>query len=133
VLGEVLQHMPRPAGIEIEVADALSDLKLTGEREALHLVLRNLHENAVEHMPQGGRVIWRSCAGGLCVEDEGPGIPPEEMARVTERFFRGRHKSASGTGLGLTIATMAAARLGARLRIENREDRPGVRAALVWG
>ncbi|HQS48449.1 MAG TPA: two-component sensor histidine kinase, partial [Xanthobacteraceae bacterium] len=52
--------------------------------------------------------------------------------RVTERFFRGRNKSASGSGLGLTIASMAARRLGARIELENREARPGLRAALMW-
>lgn len=132
LLKEIAQEAPSRSGVRVEIADDLCGLSLAGEAEALHLVLRNLHENALAHMPEGGRVAWRRWAGGLCVEDEGPGIPPEELERVTERFFRGRHKSAMGTGLGLTIAAMAAARLGARLVIENRGDARGVRAGLCW-
>lgn len=133
LIAEIVGQVPTPAGVEVEIAGDLTGLILRGEPEALHLVLRNLHENAVEHMPQGGRIRWRRDGAGLVVEDEGPGIPEEELTRVTERFFRGRHKSASGTGLGLTIAAMAAARLGARLILDNRTDRAGIRAGLLLG
>ncbi|MFG1412923.1 MAG: ATP-binding protein [Pseudomonadota bacterium] len=132
LLREVAQLSAVPARIGVSLDPALDALRLKGDRETLHLVLRNLHENAIEHMPEGGSIIWRRLPNGLCVEDEGPGIPEEELPRVTERFFRGRNKSASGSGLGLTIASMAARRLGARIELENREARPGLRAALMW-
>ena len=96
-------------------------------------MLRNLHENAIAHMPEGGAIAWRRLPDGLCVEDEGPGIPEEELPRVTERFFRGHNRSASGSGLGLTIAGMAAARLGLRIALGNRTDRRGLRADMTWG
>ncbi len=133
LLREIVQQASARPGVEVAVDAALDGLPLSGGREALHLVLRNLHENAVEHMGGAGRVSWRRTADGLCVEDEGPGIPPEELPRVAERFYRGRHRSASGSGLGLTIASLAAARAGARLRLENRADRSGLRAVLAWG
>jgi len=128
---EITQQTPTPAAVRVTVAPELDGLLLTAPREALHLALRNLHENAVEHMPAGGRILWRPVADGLCVEDEGPGIPAEELPRITERFFRGRRKSAAGSGLGLTIAEMAAASAGARLGFENRAE-GGLRASLLW-
>lgn len=134
VLRDVVASLPLPAGTTVTVDPALDGLRVPAEREMLHLVLRNLHENAVEHMPAGGRIAWAPLPGGLglAVEDEGPGIPDEELALVTRRFWRGRHRSASGTGLGLTIAEMAARRLGARLGFANRSDRSGLRCALAW-
>ncbi|MFG1303425.1 ATP-binding protein [Xanthobacter autotrophicus] len=132
LLRDIVRQTARPGATQVVLEDALDALKLKGDREALHLMLRNLHENAVEHMAGGGTIAWRPCAGGLCVEDEGPGIPEEELPLVTRRFYRGRSRSGSGSGLGLTIATMAAARAGARLTLENRGDRHGLRATVVW-
>jgi len=132
LLREVAHLSAAPARIDVSVDPALDGLRLKGDRETLHLVLRNLHENAIAHMPNGGSVAWRRLPDGLCVEDEGPGIPEDELPRVTERFFRGRNRSASGSGLGLTIASMAAARVGARIALENRNGPGGLRAGLVW-
>ena len=125
------------AGPQVSVAidPALRDLTIRASREVLTLALRNLHENAVQHSPVGGKIIWRATASGLgiAIEDEGPGIPEDEMALVTQRFFRGRHKSALGTGLGLAIADAAARRMGASLRLSNRLDRSGLRAEIELG
>lgn len=124
-----VQHVP------VEIEPRLRELNLQASRELLTLVLRNLHENAVQHSPAGGTVTWRLTADGrgIAIEDEGPGIPEDELALVTQRFFRGRHKSALGTGLGLAIAEAAARRMGASLRLNNRLDRPGLRAAIETG
>jgi signal transduction histidine kinase len=76
-------------------------------------VLRNLLENAANYSPEGGRVtVTATAANGrfrLRVQDQGPGIPPEDLTRVFERFYRvdkartrdGRDPG--GTGLGLSI------------------------------
>jgi two-component system sensor histidine kinase QseC len=132
LLREIIHQAPARAGVTVQLDPALNGLLLKGNREGLHLTLRNLHENAVEHMAGEGHIAWRRTPDGLCVEDEGPGIPPEELPRVTERFFRGRHRSASGSGLGLAIANLAASRAGARLRLENRTERRGLRAHVAW-
>lgn len=127
-----MRQTSKPATAHVVVDDALDAVKLKGDHEALHLMLRNLHENAVEHMAGGGTIAWRPGAGGLCVENEGPGIPEDELPLVTRRFYRGRSRSGAGSELGLTIATMAAARAGARLTLENRRDGAGLRATIVW-
>ena len=121
--------------VSISLDPALRSVTIQASRELLTLALRNLHENAVQHSPAGGRIVWRATASGhgIAIEDEGPGIPEDEMALVTQRFFRGRHKSAIGTGLGLAIADAAARRLGASLRLSNRADRSGLRAEIEIG
>lgn len=124
-----VQHAP------VKIEPRLRELNLQASRELLTLALRNLHENAVQHSPAGGTVTWRMTADGrgIAIEDEGPGIPEDELALVTQRFFRGRHKSALGTGLGLAIAEAAVRRMGASLHLNNRLDRLGLRAAIETG
>lgn len=138
IAGELLDEIidgsrPAPDGIRIERDPDLYTLSIRADREMLKLALRNLHENAVGHMPGGGTVAWRAARGGngVLVEDEGPGIPGEELPHVTQRFYRGRHKSSAGTGLGLAIAELAAERLGGRLDLKNRDDRAGLSAAVL--
>lgn len=140
-LGQVLEEVVgtlRPApgsGLRVEVAPALRGRMVRADREALSLALRNLHENALHHMPGGGTVRWGLEAAGdaVFVEDEGPGIPPEELPLVTRRFFRGRHKSASGSGLGLAIVELALRQCGAALRLRNRPEGHGLRAEILLG
>lgn len=125
-------HQPARPGISVEIEHRLDALALKADRETLHLVLRNLHENALQHVTPPGGIRWRRLPNGICVEDDGPGIPEDELPRVTERFFRGRNKSLSGSGLGLTIATLAAARMGARLELANRVDGTGLCVRILW-
>lgn len=135
--GELLDEIidgSRTAGasVRIDVDPALYALSVRTNREMLKLALRNLHENALEHMSGGGTVVWRAApdGDGVLVEDEGPGIPDDELALVTQRFYRGRHKSRAGTGLGLAITELAAKRLGGRLMLKNRGDAAGLSAAI---
>jgi two-component system phosphate regulon sensor histidine kinase PhoR len=82
---------------------------LMADPAKLHDVLRNLIENAVNYTPEGGTVrVEASMADGrfhLVVSDTGPGIPPEDLTRVFERFYRVDKSRArpGGTGLGLAI------------------------------
>lgn len=134
MLAEIIATAPPLSpNLRVEIDPALSDLKLPGARETWMLALRNVHENAVHHMPDGGTVCWRPTEDGtgIMVQDQGPGIPEDELDLVTQRFYRGRHKSTSGTGLGLTIVAIAAKRLGAELLLRNRSDETGLQAAFV--
>jgi two-component system, OmpR family, sensor histidine kinase QseC len=134
---EIVGMQPvRDHRIHVVVDPALDETFFIASEELLVLALRNLHENAVHHMPGGGTVRWHVKHDVqntiVSVEDEGPGIPEEELALVTRRFFRGRHKSASGSGLGLAIVELALRASGASLNLANRTDRSGLRAEIIW-
>lgn len=130
VLRDVIATCATPAGIEVEVDPDLELAFLPGPPEILHLALRNLHENALDHARS--RVSWHRTIDdrGVLVEDDGPGIADDELALVTTRFYRGRNKSVSGSGLGLTIADMAASRLKTELLLRNRDNHSGLRVEL---
>lgn len=85
----------------------------------LDQILDVLIDNALIHAP--GRVeVWSTANGEqatLSVRDHGPGIPPDEQAKVTERFFRGRSAPAGGSGLGLAIARELAERWGGGIEV----------------
>ncbi|MFC3207598.1 ATP-binding protein [Aquamicrobium soli] len=134
LLREVVAECVVPAGLSIEVDPELDGLSLKADRESLHLIVRNLHENAIAHTTAPGRIRWAALTegNGIAVTDEGPGIPDDELPLVMQRFYRGRSRTASGTGLGLTIAKLAADRVGARLSLKNRNDRPGLCCTLAW-
>lgn len=121
-------------GVTIEVLPDLHALQLDIEPELFALAVRNLMENAVNHSPPGGTVrCWAVRDGGnmrIVIEDEGPGIPDDEMPKVTDRFFRGRNKAAVGSGLGLAIVELALGRSGWRLLLENNAA-GGLRAAIA--
>ncbi|SDY12610.1 Signal transduction histidine kinase [Amycolatopsis xylanica] len=81
---------------------------VSADRARLHQVLLNLLDNAARHGPAGGEVGVEARVLGdhvvIEVRDEGPGIRPEDHARVFERFTRGERAGGGGTGLGLNIA-----------------------------
>jgi signal transduction histidine kinase len=70
---------------------------------------------------EGGQVVLtlRNEEGGLglSVEDNGPGIPEDELPRVFERFYRGSHRQISGSGLGLSIVKQATLTLGGTVAV----------------
>jgi signal transduction histidine kinase len=92
----------------------------------LHTLLRNLLSNALKYNNEGGqvRVLGRSMAGGymLRVEDDGPGIAPDNVPLLFDRFRRFHAtgpKAPEGYGLGLPIAKTIASFHGAALRVES--------------
>lgn len=100
----------------------------------LRSVLDNLIENALRYTPEGGVVDVRLVSDGarpaIEVIDTGPGIPPDLLGRVFDRFFRVPGSQARGSGLGLSIAQAAAQRCGLRILLRNREDRSGLVARI---
>jgi signal transduction histidine kinase len=94
-------------------------------------VLDVLIDNALTYAPGPIEVTASAGAGKavVSVADRGPGIPPDEVARVTERFFRGRGASPGGSGLGLAIARELAERWDGGLDV--RGDGGGTRID-VW-
>lgn len=100
---------------------------LLGDERELISAFSNLVSNAVRYTPEGGsiKVIWRASHDGgaeFVVQDSGPGIAPEHLPRLTERFYRvdrSRSRETGGTGLGLAIVKHVATRHQAQLAIES--------------
>ncbi len=112
LVGEALEMLRPLAGIkdirirnEIEGAD-LPEVPADGDR--IQQVLSNLVGNAVKHTPEGGEVRLSAQVDErhlvVRVEDTGPGIPPEDLERVFDRFWRAGRRKERGIGLGLAIA-----------------------------
>jgi two-component system sensor histidine kinase QseC len=105
------------------------------DRVLFELAARNLLENALQLSPANGTVRLSTVCDGqwarICIEDDGPGIPDDELDQVRERFFRGRHKSAGGSGLGLAIVSAALDRADAALRLGRPASGCGLRAEIV--
>ena len=100
--------------LRLEV-DGDETLKVEGDSLFLRQAVANLIDNAVKYSPVGGTLAVRVRSGDanhvtIEVQDHGPGIPPEDRARVFERFYRvdkSRHRESGGVGLGLAIAKWA--------------------------
>jgi signal transduction histidine kinase len=108
---------------------------LRGDAELLRQLLLNLVRNSLHVSSPGGRVEMsaRQVDSGweLVVEDEGPGLPEDELERIFDRFVRYEKGTSSeqGHGLGLAICKSIAALHGGSIRAENRPDRSGLRVS----
>lgn len=118
-----------------EIDEALFHCRIRVSPDAFHMALRNLTENALQHTPSNAPLRWSLVPGTrgvlLTLEDSGPGIAEDELQMVTQRFYRGRNKSAIGSGLGLAIAQTALEKDGFSLHLENRTPEPGLRAQII--
>jgi signal transduction histidine kinase len=107
-------------------------LTIPGDRDLIFQMVSNLLDNAVKFAPEGGRVSLEAAKAGGAVEvavtDNGPGVPPEDHARVFERFYRGGAGQTPGFGLGLSLVAAAAERHGAALRLEDAA--PGLKVVI---
>jgi two-component system phosphate regulon sensor histidine kinase PhoR len=114
----------KPQEIKFLVEDAVA---VTGSPSELHSAVFNLIGNAIRYTPADKSILvqWRRASDGeaiLSVQDTGPGISPEHIPRLTERFYRvdrSRSRETGGTGLGLAIVKHVAQRHGAELTIES--------------
>jgi signal transduction histidine kinase len=111
--------------VELHSGVAACDPIVYGDAEMLHRVFDNLLRNAVTHAAQGGWVgiAVSVVAGEICirVEDRGPGVPDEDLARLFEPFYRGPRLAARiGHGLGLAIARQIVENHHGRIEAANR-------------
>ena len=106
--------------VETEVEPLLP--RVLADPARAHLALGNLLQNALEHTPAGGNVAVRVTPAGatvrFAVADSGPGIPPEHLGRVFDRFFQ-VPGSQGGAGLGLAIAKEIVQAHGGTIGIES--------------
>jgi signal transduction histidine kinase len=117
--------------VRVEVPADLPPLR--ADRERVHQVLVNLLDNAVRFTPPGGEVrVSASRTGSVCeirVEDTGPGIPPEHLPFLFERFYRvdqARSRGEGGTGIGLAIARSVVEAHGGRIWAQSEVGRGSV-------
>ena len=123
--GERWQGPADASGHRLEVEAGAPGVRAWGARGDLDAILDNLVENALNYSPSGRAVTvsWGSAAGQafVAVADEGPGIAPQDRARVFERFYRGdAGRDAPGTGLGLAVVEALAQRWGGRVLLADR-------------
>ena len=128
-------HVPlaEDSGHVLEQAECMP-CRVLGDRELLAQALINLIENAVRHTPRGSHILVGSRADEhscrLFVADNGPGIPVQDRARVTERFVRlDEARTSPGHGLGLSLVRAVAEAHGGHLELAGRE--PGLDATIV--
>lgn len=135
-VGDWVQQVVQEArGLSAAIADPVHEIALeagpawqiAGSRSELYSAMSNLMSNAVRYTPPGGhiRAGWRAVADGSAeffVEDTGPGIAPEHLPRLTERFYRvdrSRSRETGGTGLGLAIVKHVAQRHGGQVTVRS--------------
>jgi two-component system phosphate regulon sensor histidine kinase PhoR len=123
---------PRAAGSRVTVsADIPAGLPIvSADRDRLAQILINLVDNAVKYTPSGGSVTVtareREGAIVVAIADTGIGIPPADLPRITERFYRvdkARSRELGGTGLGLAIVKHLVVAHGGDLHIESEQER----------
>ena len=106
--------------------------------EALAMVLvRNLLDNALRYSPDQARVRLRMFVqpgggGGFTVEDSGPGLAPEQLQRLGERFFRVVGTNQPGSGLGWSIVTRIAKQHGLTVQAARSPDLGGLSVTVAW-
>jgi signal transduction histidine kinase len=114
----------------IDLEDRIGEARVLGWPSGLRLVIDNLVDNAALHGRPGGRVRVRLDRAGeelaIRVDDDGPGIPEGERARLLEPFARGHGAIASGSGLGLAIVDQQAALHGGSLALGRSDDLGGL-------
>jgi signal transduction histidine kinase len=116
--------------VPMDLPPALADWKRVGQ------ILRNLLSNAITHSPRGGTVRVGAEENGsviqVSVRDQGPGIAPEHLPRIFDRFYRAdasRSRTTGGAGLGLAIVRQLARAQGGDARVESE---PGKGASFFF-
>ena len=127
------QPLAESKGITLTCA-CESGIRIAGDPLLLAQAIGNLIDNALKYARKNGSIDVEAVSRGetacVTVADNGPGIPAEEMPRVSERFYRGdRSRGTPGVGLGLSLVAAVATLHHGRLELE--DNRPGVRATLV--
>jgi len=128
VLHEVIDTLA-PLALECKTrieAEGLDKVVIPGDRDELIRVFENLIENAVKYGQSGGRVevflTEKERGVSVTVRDFGPGIAPEHLPRLTERFYRVdvvESRQKGGTGLGLALVKHILNRHKARLNVRS--------------
>jgi two-component system sensor histidine kinase TctE len=129
-------HLDAATAKDIDLGLEAAEAHTSGHTWLLRELLGNLVDNAIRYTQRGGRVTlrcgWCPAPGGgqqpfLEVEDNGPGVPEAERARMLERFYRVPGTVGEGTGLGLAIADEIARVHHSQLQVLAGRDGRGLR------
>jgi two-component system phosphate regulon sensor histidine kinase PhoR len=131
LISEVLDVVKEPAKkkrISLSYDRLASPLFVLGDRHYLEQVFVNLLDNAIKYGREGGRITISTLEKSpteieISVQDDGIGIPKEDLPRIFERFYRvdkGRSQELGGTGLGLSIVKHIVQGHGGRLWVESQ-------------
>ncbi|MEW5904914.1 MAG: ATP-binding protein [Pseudomonadota bacterium] len=130
-------QMALEKGVDLGYEGCDRPLPLLCDAPGLGEMLNNLIDNAVRYTPAGGHITVSTAREGqqavLCVEDDGPGIPPQHRAHVFERFYRILGSGQSGSGLGLAIVAEVARRHGGQINLETGRNGQGTRICVRLG
>jgi PAS domain S-box-containing protein len=134
---EAMRPAATEAGLRLEV-DCVTPARVLGDADRLDQVLANLLANAIKFTPRDGRISVKLRTtpeeAVLTVTDTGPGIQPEERARLFERLFRGedvKRLQVSGAGLGLAIARSIVEAHEGTIEVRSGDDEGGTTFALT--
>jgi signal transduction histidine kinase len=127
------RHQPhlRERGVTLTTAAAPGTPLVFGDPDRLEQALQNVAANAIRHTPGGGRVTLNAGPDGdrvrITIADTGPGIPPEHLSHVFDRFYkvdasRAGTRVPSGSGLGLSIVRAIVLRHGGEVRVSNTAE-----------
>ena len=116
---------PRFAEVGLQVATQLEPVIVDGDAARLHQVVMNLLTNALKFTPRGGTVtVHAGPVGSLAqleVHDTGPGIDPEDLPHIFDRFWRGEAAQAhAGSGIGLAVVAELVRAHGGRAEVDSR-------------
>jgi two-component system, OmpR family, sensor kinase len=133
VLGDEFRAVAQARGHRLDV-DSGDGVRAVGDEQWVLRAGRALVENALVHTPPGTVVRLRVSHDGeharLSVEDDGPGIPPEHLEHVFDRFYRVDGARASGSGLGLAIARELTELMGGSVEAVSRPGKTAFTVAL---
>jgi two-component system sensor histidine kinase TctE len=122
--------------IDLGFDEASSAAYVEGDPFLLREMLNNVLDNAIRYTQRGGQVTVHASTGAagptLLVEDNGPGIPAAERARVSERFYRVLGTGTEGCGLGLAIVSEIAQSHGAQVSLNQGPDGKGTVVKIVF-
>lgn len=126
--------------IRLEIQEEAQPLIVRGNEERLLQVMNNILNNAIKHAPQSDRIdvrLWRASVDGgppqaqIEVRDYGPGIPPENLETIFNRFYQiaaDKRQPSSGLGLGLFIANAIVEQHDGKITVESK---PGKGSAFI--
>ncbi|KAF1008930.1 MAG: Swarming motility regulation sensor protein RssA [Luteibacter sp.] len=124
-----LDRMSTDAGVKVSISAACADVFWMADRSAFFTLLKNLLENAIQHSRPHGKVDVELHADALTIRDYGPGVSPQHLPLLFDRFWRGTHRRDQGAGLGLAICRKIAAVHGWTLTAEPAS--PGLRLRIA--